>query len=404
MLAGGGLTGAVYHIGALRAIDDLLVDRTVNDFDIFIGTSAGAIITSMLANGMSPERMLTMLNGRENGVEPIQRKHIFSVDPRLWELSWKVPSRLLDVGYTYFKNRDMTFFDLMWSLFEVVPPGLYDGLAMERYMRKLLKHEGMCNDFDMLQKELHIIATDLDNGERVVFGPGRPDSPPISVAVAASTALPLVYKPVRVRGKEYVDGGLRGTASIDLAIERGANLVVVINPLVPFDNKPGLSFEKREKYISDHGIRSVADQVLRIISYSGLQYHIKQINRRHPAVDVILIEPRADDIQMFYNNIMRYAARLVVAQHGFEAVTVNLAEDYARYKRILGRHGIPITRRLVIEELAEIHRSGYSSRVIRDVLEGRSSACARRRKDTPICTLTRSLSELEMLLEGAEPG
>ena len=46
VLAGGGLTGAVYEIGALRAIDDLLVDRTVNDFDIYVGTSAGALVAS----------------------------------------------------------------------------------------------------------------------------------------------------------------------------------------------------------------------------------------------------------------------------------------------------------------------------------------------------------------------
>ena len=51
------MTGAVYEIGALRAIDDLLVDRNVNDFDIYVGTSAGAIVASFLANGISPETM-----------------------------------------------------------------------------------------------------------------------------------------------------------------------------------------------------------------------------------------------------------------------------------------------------------------------------------------------------------
>jgi predicted acylesterase/phospholipase RssA len=54
VLAGGGLTGAVYEVGALRAIDDLLLDRTVNDLDIYVGTSAGAVVCSLLANGLSP--------------------------------------------------------------------------------------------------------------------------------------------------------------------------------------------------------------------------------------------------------------------------------------------------------------------------------------------------------------
>jgi NTE family protein len=404
VLAGGGLTGAVYHVGALRAIDDLLVDRTVNDFDIFIGTSAGALISAMLANGMSPDRMLRVISGPGDDIDPIERKHIFSMDSRIWELGWKFPLKMMDVVYSYFNNRDMTLFDLLWMLFEAVPPGFYDGLALERYVRKMLMRQGMTNQFDALSKELHIIATDLDDGERVIFGTGQNQNPSISMAVAASSALPLVYKPVRLGGREYVDGGLRGTASIDLAIERGASLVVCINPLVPFNNIEGqmVPLQGRESYLSDHGVRSVADQVLRIISYSGLQYHVKQINRRHPSVDVILIEPRPDDRQMFFNNIMRYSARLVVAQHGFESVTMDLAEDYARYKRILSRHGIPITRRLVIEEMAEIFQSGYSTEIIRKVLEGRSSACARRRKDTPICNLTRSLSELEMMLEESQ--
>src|SRR5512147_2583466 len=58
VLAGGGMTGAVYEIGALRAIDDLLIDRTVNDFDIYVGTSAGALVATFIANGLSPEEML----------------------------------------------------------------------------------------------------------------------------------------------------------------------------------------------------------------------------------------------------------------------------------------------------------------------------------------------------------
>ncbi|MGQ9490058.1 MAG: patatin-like phospholipase family protein [Anaerolineae bacterium] len=54
VLAGGGMTGAVYEIGALRAIDDLLVDRTVNDFDIYVGTSAGAIVASFFGQRGQP--------------------------------------------------------------------------------------------------------------------------------------------------------------------------------------------------------------------------------------------------------------------------------------------------------------------------------------------------------------
>src|SRR4051812_5439468 len=62
VLGGGGFTGGVYEIGALRALDLLSVNRTVNDFDIYVGTSAGAFVSSLLAVGMTPEEMSRIVN------------------------------------------------------------------------------------------------------------------------------------------------------------------------------------------------------------------------------------------------------------------------------------------------------------------------------------------------------
>jgi predicted acylesterase/phospholipase RssA len=404
VLAGGGLTGAVYHIGALRAIDDLLVDRTVNDFDIFVGTSAGSLICSLLANGFTPDQMLKSMYSGNSELGAIEQRHIFSVnfqDVLRWVV--KIPPGIVKNAYQYLKSsREMTIFDLLWSLSEMVPPGLYDIMALEHYLRGVLETPGRSNDFVDLERELYLIATDLDSGERIVFGRGENESVPISLAMAASSALPLLYRPVQIEGKEYVDGGLRGTASLDLAVERGAELVVCINPLVPYDKSRRSNVPHPllgEGRLSEKGIRLVSDQVVRIISHAGLHYHIKQLRRRHPEVDIILIEPRPDDDQMFFHNIMHYSARLIVARHGFEAVTLDLAEDYPRYKSILARHGIPISRRLVIEELAEIQQSGYDPEVIRRVLEARSNACRRGKGDNPTCQLQKTLAELDLVLE-----
>jgi hypothetical protein len=127
--------------------------------------------------------------------------------------------------------------------------------------------------------------------------------------------------------------------------------------MVPFDRsmvgaiakgKPPLGF------MSDKGVHLVADQSLRINRYSGLQYHIKQLHRLHPEVDIILIEPRSTDREMFFYNMMRYSARLIVPRFGYESVTLGLEKDYPVYKETLARHNIPISRRRVIEELAEL--------------------------------------------------
>ena len=66
----------------------------------------------------------------------------------------------------------------------------------------------------------------------------------------------------------------------------------------------------------------------RIQTHSGLLYHIKQLRKTHPEVDIVLVEPDSKDHEMSFYNIMRYSTRLTVARHGFETVTVKLAENY----------------------------------------------------------------------------
>lgn len=403
VLAGGGFTGAVYEIGALRAIDDLLIDLSVNDFDIYVGTSAGALVNAFLANGISPEEMFGVIDGSNKDVAAIERQHLFRLNRNDY-FNWGIhlPNKLIRAWSNNLKNVfDMTFFDLIWSLGDALPSGLYDGLGLEHYVRKTLNELGKTNQFNELSRELYIIATDLNSGERAVFGADQLDAP-ISLAVAASSALPIVYKPVKIGDQEYIDGVMRGAASIDLAIERGAKLVVCINPLVPFDNTAHNQVSMlgpEAKYLSEKGIQSIFEQTIRIFSHASLHYHVKQLRRAHPQVDIILIEPHSDDQQMFLNNIMRYSARLSIAHHGFESVTYDLANDYALFKEILTRHSIRISRRLVIEELNEIAQSNHDPKVIRKILEASRVGCRQKDPKVPTCQLSNTLSELEAILE-----
>src|SRR5215218_10027823 len=64
VLGGGGFTGGVYEIGALRALDLLSVNKTVNDFDIYVGTSAGSLVAALAANGVTPEQMMRVVNNQ----------------------------------------------------------------------------------------------------------------------------------------------------------------------------------------------------------------------------------------------------------------------------------------------------------------------------------------------------
>ena len=343
------------------------------------------------------------MTARTHWASTIERKHLFNLDwQSYFRMGFKLPVKLTEALSHYLRHlSDMTLFDLVWSLSEALPSGFYDPIGLERFVHQGLEDLGYTNDFSQLQRELYIIATDLDSGQRAVFGKGYLDVP-IAQAVAASSAMPVLYKPVSIGGHEYVDGGTRGNASIDLAIEHGATLVVCINPLVPFDNQnqdkiPFLGPDGG--HLSKKGIQSVANQVFRIMLHSGLNYHVKQLRRAHPEVDIILIEPKPEDYQMFFYNIMRYSTQLIVARHGFKSVTVDLATDYLTHKAVLARHGIPITRRFVIEETAEIINSNYDPKVIRRVLEARTPRCGARQRHTPLCQLDRALANLELALD-----
>ena len=144
VLAGGGLTGAVYEIGALRAIDDLLTDRTVNDFDIYVGTSAGALVGSLLANGVTPELMLQTLSGDHPDIRAIERSDLFYFDPiDLFRLGLRLPKTLAGAWSHYLRYlKDMNLFDWLWSLSEALPAGMYDSRALERYMRYAIVTNG----------------------------------------------------------------------------------------------------------------------------------------------------------------------------------------------------------------------------------------------------------------------
>ena len=395
VLAGGGLSGAVYEMGALRAINDLLVDRTVNDFDIFVGTSAGAIVASGLSNGLTPQTMLRSIEGTDRSIQKIRPKHLYRPNAKA-TLSrlFKLPKTLSDSIQHYRRNpQDLNMFDMIWELSNTLPAALYDGMALETYTRRIFESTGVGNAFADLKKELYIIATSLGNGERIVFGQEPHNRVPISLAVAASTAMPLVYNPVRIGDDEYIDGGMRGTASLDLAIERGAKLVVCVNPLVPYDNNARFG-DSDTQYFSDEGMQVMLDQVIRIMLHSGLHYHIKQLRRQHPDVDIILIEPRRDDSRLMFSNIMRYSTRLSIAKHGYESVTLDLAEDYHYFKATLARHGIDISARKVVPQIEKILHANNKTEALEDVLD----VVPYEQTQKPIPRLRRILNDIEEMV------
>jgi NTE family protein len=353
VLGGGGFTGGVYEIGALRALDLLAVNSTVNNFDVYVGTSAGSFVAAMLANGVTPDEMMQVLNSRvPSELEDLDLDKVLKPNYLGYlQKTMALPLRSMELVRSLARLGEISAIDIGVGLAEALPTGLYSGAGLNDYVAEVLGAGGRVNDFRLLERELYLTATDLDTCERIVFGEDDWRDVPISKAVECSTALPIVYKPVELKGRELVDGGIRSTTNVDIAVENGAKFIVVVNPLVPYVNE----FEKmiptvfgtRVRRVSDMGMPAIANQAFRLIAHSRLHQAVEHWQEKYPGVDFVLIEPESNDELMFGTPIMDYSRRLKIARHGFESVTATLAKDYERYEETAKKHGLEISARRV---------------------------------------------------------
>jgi NTE family protein len=371
VLGGGGFTGGVYEIGALRALDLLSVSHTINQFDVYVGTSAGAFVASAVANGITPEQMMQAIVREGPDQLPVARANAL-LRPNYREFATRgalFPLKLL--GLLRMLSRELgqvSAMDIVLALAEALPTGLYTAGGLERYIRDALSQAGRSDDFRELDVELYLTGTDLDSCERVVFGAEGLEDVPISRAVAASCAMPMLYKPVEIKDRVYVDGGLVSTTNIDIAVDAGAKFVVVVNPLVPYVRDVAES-GSAGRWVSKMGFPQIGYQAFKLVAHQRLHELARGWEDRYPGVDIILIEPDPNDELMFQTGVMNFTSRVQIARHGFESVTLHLAGDYPRFKQICARHGIEISAERVRTIVRHFEAERESTRAWRKILE-----------------------------------
>ena len=221
VLAGGGITGGIYQLGVLRALDDLLLNRSTLDFDIYVGTSAGAFVATLLSIGIPPKALVHMARNPSLGLQWSLVRHVFS--PNIGELGERLrqlPRHLPAIAQDLLRHRgSFLISDLLGFLSLALPSGLLDSSEVGEFMREILELAEMPVNFSDIDKELYVVACRLDTWERTVFGAGT--SPKVSIpdAVAASSAIPIVFKPVRINCGDYINGGAKGAAAVEVAVE-----------------------------------------------------------------------------------------------------------------------------------------------------------------------------------------
>jgi predicted acylesterase/phospholipase RssA len=346
-LAGGGPLGAIYEIGALAALHEVLDGFEANACDVYVGVSSGAFIAAGLANGLAPAAMHRMFIESEIAEDPFDPEVL--VRPAFREYLSRlarVAPLIVSALHRYLeKPGTHGFVESFLRLGHALPTGVFDNTGIDELLTRLFSGPGCVNDFRLLERKLFLVATDLDSGKAVPFGSKGWDAVPISTAVRASAALPGLFPPVEIDGHWFVDGVLTRTVHASLALRAGAKLLFCVNPLVPFDADLAAHRSKHRRInLVEGGLPQVLSQTFRAIIHSRMEIGMDRYKHEFPDADVLLFEPARDDAEMFFTNVFSYADRRRLCEHAYQRTREELRLRRPALEPILARHGIGFDR------------------------------------------------------------
>ncbi len=300
VLSGGGIKAAAFHIGVCLALKEKGFkfaggpkdpsgkpkDKDPLTIQLYVGSSAGAFISSILAAGYSAEALINafQLGSGEvprfnsmdySALKPLSYRHIFAVNGgsflKFLPQSFLRKSVVTGGLEAFIKNG-----------FKV--NGLFSTRGLERYLRKYVFVE---NDFSRLNAELYIVATQLNHTRKAIFSNFKESSKTpttkyinyasISQAVACSAALPPIFSPYGLERPDkkilyFYDGEIRETLSAHVAADHGCDLVLSSYSMQPYH------FTEEMGSLHEYGIPVILNQAL----YQVLeQKHTKHVEWQH---------------------------------------------------------------------------------------------------------------------------
>lgn len=241
VLASGGTLGEAWMSGVLAGIED----ASGHDFrttEALVGTSAGSLVAAALVAGQRPRRpraqdaLLGLPAGDTTGDVasesssrlaaqwlPLPRSVLQSVGREAVRIAGVAATPLAPLALAAGSNGSTA---LRAALLNRTPGS---DTSLEA-MRNKIERSGARWD-----GRLRVVAVDRGNGRRVVFGaPGAPEAT-VAEAVQASCSVPWIFAPVKIGGREYVDGGVWSNTNLDTAPAGRATQVLCLNPIMSLD-------------------------------------------------------------------------------------------------------------------------------------------------------------------------
>ena len=314
VLGAGGVLGGAWLAGALAA----LTEATAWDpatADVVVGTSAGSMIGALLASGVPPWFMVAHSAGdtfpglldatgrptdeadRSAGGTLVRKKGMPDLRPHS-----------LGLGVRALRNPRSHRFGAAAAAF--APRGVMSTRPLRETVQRVAPSGWSAHP------ALWIVATDTATGRRVVFG--RDDAPKaeLSEAVAASCAVPAIYRPVRIGDRVYVDGGAWSPSNLDSVARAELDLVVCLNPLSSTPQELARAGRGRVR----GGMRRATGR--------RLGWEARRLRER--GTDVVVLQPVAEDLEVMGGNMMSTVRRHAVLETAQRTMAQQLADGGLR--------------------------------------------------------------------------